>query len=619
MCGIAGLVGEADSERASTAVRAMVASLARRGPDAEGMEVWPEAVFGHRRLSIFDLSDAGRQPMLSPDRSIGVVFNGAIYNFQALREELERAGYRFQSRTDTEVLIHGYLHWGIDELVRRMRGMFAIGLWDARQRKLFLIRDRLGVKPLLYRIQGTVVAFASTARALRDAGQAESLDEQGIADFLEFGYVTEERSIYRGVRKVPPGHVMEWSREEMLSRSYWTPRQVENNGVSFEQAVEETESRFLEAVRLRLEADVPVGALLSGGVDSSLVCWAIARLGGRIKAFTIGTPGDTWDETPDAVETARLLGIPHQVIPVSSADAPDVEELVSAYAEPFACASALGMLRVSRAVRAEATVLLTGDGGDDVFLGYPEHRNFYRAQRIAALVPPGTLPVWKIARPLVPKVGPIRRGMHLIDYATGGVGAVARAHDGLPVFHREGLLGERLRDATVSQRQIAWSRHSATNLLGDFLEYDRHTRFVGEYLTKVDGGAMQYAVEARSPFLDHELWDYASTLPHALRMKNGTLKAVLREIARRRVSPKVATGAKRGFGIPVGRWLAGKWGGRFRDSFESSLLAEERLIDSKRVLDFWRRTSATGNVPNQLWYLFVLETWMRFEKSRKAR
>jgi asparagine synthase (glutamine-hydrolysing) len=330
MCGIAGYAGNRDRSHSESLVRAMMASLARRGPDGEGLESWSGATFGHRRLSIFDLSSAGRQPMLSEDRDIGVVFNGAIYNFLELRAELIQAGCRFRSNTDTEILIHGYREWGIDRLVRRLRGMFAIGLWDHPKRTLFLFRDRLGVKPLLYSAQGRTLAFASTARALRDAGLAAEIDDQAVLEFLEFGYVTDQRTIYRGVSKLPAATLLEWSEGEIKTREYWTPATVQEPAPSFEEAVEEVERLFLRAVELRLEADVPVGALLSGGVDSSLVCWAIAKLGGNVQAFTIGTPGDAWDETADARATAGQLKVQHQVIEVSPEDAPGVEELVSA-------------------------------------------------------------------------------------------------------------------------------------------------------------------------------------------------------------------------------------------------------------------------------------------------
>ncbi|MDT5293856.1 MAG: hypothetical protein QOJ76_736, partial [Acidobacteriota bacterium] len=372
MCGIAGLVGEGDGRAARGAVERMVRALARRGPDGEGVESWDGAVLGHRRLAIFDLSEAGRQPMNSADGAVSVVFNGAVYNFLELRAELEARGCRFKSRTDTEVLVEGYREWGMDALARRLRGMFAFGLWDARARKLFLVRDRLGVKPLLYAAStdGTL-AFASTVRALRRGGFAGEIDEQAVTEFLEFGYVTDDRAIYQGVRKVPAATILEWSEGgDVRAREYWSPPTV-NDAVdaaaklSFEEAVEETERLFLRAVEMRLHADVPVGALLSGGVDSSLVCWAVARLGGDVTAYTVGTPGDPWDETADAQATARALNVRHKVLNVSADDAPGVGELVAAYGEPFACASALGMLRVSRAVSPEAKVLLTGDGGDD--------------------------------------------------------------------------------------------------------------------------------------------------------------------------------------------------------------------------------------------------------------
>jgi asparagine synthase (glutamine-hydrolysing) len=596
----------------------MVRALERRGPDGEGVETWDCAVLGHRRLAIFDLSEAGRQPMTSADAQVSVVFNGAVYNWRTLRAELESRGIEFKSQTDTEVLVEGYRVWGIDALVRRIRGMFAFGLWDARARKLFLVRDRLGVKPLFYasRADGTL-AFASTARALRRAGFADAIDERAVAEFLEFGYVTDDRSIYEGVRKVPAATVLEWSEGGQLkSREYWAPPAADTESkVSFDEAVEEAERLFVRAVEMRLQADVPVGALLSGGVDSSLVCWAVARLGGDVTAYTVGTPGDPADETADARETAAALGVRHKVLDVSADDAPNVSELSAAYGEPFACASALGMIRVSRAVSREATVLLTGDGGDDVFLGYPEHRHFQLASRFARATPDWAARAWLSTRSGFPRVGPLKRAASLMNYAAGGLGAVAHTHDGLPTYRRMGMLGERLKDASVAQRSIEWSRESARDLLTEFLKYDRRTRFVGEYLTKVDGATMYHSLEARSPFLDQELWEFAAALPYALRMRGGASKAVLRELARRRLGGRVAAGRKRGFTVPVGRWVAGRWRAQVAELLRDSLVEKHGWIRADAALARLEESVRRGRAPNQLWYVYVLESWLRHEQS----
>jgi asparagine synthase (glutamine-hydrolysing) len=618
MCGIAGIAGFADKSAARDAAQRMTCALARRGPDGEGLEAWPLCVLGHRRLAIFDLSDAGRQPMLAADATVGVTFNGAIYNFRELRRDLAARGVAFHSQTDTEVLVEGYRAWGIDELVARLRGMFAFALWDERARRLFLVRDRLGVKPLVYvTTPEGGIAFASTVRALKAAAFVNELDEQAIVDYLEFGYVPDPRVVYRGATKVAAGEIVEWSAETgARARSFWTPPAVASEDApTFTEAVAETERLFLRAVELRLFADVPVGALLSGGVDSSLVCWAIAKLGGDVTAFTVGTPGDPWDETTDARATAAALGIKHQVLALSADDAPTVEEQVSAYAEPFACASGLGMLRVARAVKGEATVLLTGDGGDDVFLGYPEHKHFHLAQRLARRLPAAGARAWLAGGAHLPRVGPLRRAASFLNYATGGLGAVAAAHDGLPVYERQGLLGERLRGATVAQRGIPWSHGSARRVLTEFLDYDRRTRFVGEYLTKVDGATMHYALEARSPFLDQDLWEYAARLPYEVRLRGGQLKAILRELARRHLGERVARGRKRGFGVPVQRWLAGRWRTRLEELLTDSLVERHGWIDGRAARALLKQTAARGFVPNQLWYVFVLETWLRHERD----
>jgi asparagine synthase (glutamine-hydrolysing) len=619
MCGIAGLAGPGDRETAVTRVRQMTTTLARRGPDGEGVEVWGEAVLGHRRLSIYDLSDAGRQPMLSPDSAIGIVFNGAIYNFRELRVELEAQGYRFKSHTDTEVMVHGYDAWGLDRLLEKARGMFAFALWDDRKRTLFLVRDRLGVKPLVYSCQNGQIAFASTVRALRAAGFVDHVDDSALAEYLEFGYVTDQRSIYSGAHKVAAATIVEWSDSKLQTREYWRPPTPAKTQPSFDEAVAETERLFVQAVERRLFADVPVGSLLSGGVDSSLVCWAIQQLGGDVTAFTVGTPGDPWDETADARDTARRLGIRHEVLELTGEMEPNLDEMVSAYAEPFACASALGMLRVSKAVRGSATVLLTGDGGDDVFLGYPEHKHLLMAQKLARTLPGFVASGWRANREKIPQVGSLKRLSSFLNYSTGGLGAVACAHDGLPSYQKYGMLGERFNRVSVSHRDIAWSNESGRNVLAEFLEYDRAGRFVGEYMTKVDGATMFHSLEARSPFLDQDLWEFAASLSFELRLKGGRLKSVLRELARRKLGEQVASGRKRGFSIPVQRWLVGRWRKNLTELLRSSLLEREGVIDAGAVLARLDVAASRGWAPNQLWYIFVLESWLRHEEDSRNK
>lgn len=617
MCGIAGVIGNKNQDAAREKVSRMLEVLKRRGPNDTGIEVWDTAVFGHRRLSIFDLSAAGHQPMLSPERDIGVVFNGAIYNFRALRAELEARGCRFQSQTDTEVLIYGYREWGFDKLVSKIQGMFAVGLWDERRKTLFLVRDRLGVKPLAFAVSNDgEIAFASTVRALKAAGCGGDLDEKGVAEYLEFGFLTDDQSIYKNIEKVAAGEIVEWRGGKIEKREYWDLPPVSSaSKISFDEAVEETERLFLEAVEKRLQADVPIGALLSGGIDSSLVCWAIGKLGGDVTAFTVGTPNDEFDEANVAAQTAKLLGIKHQILEFSSEKPPNIGELVEAYAEPFACASALGMLGISREVKKSATVLLTGDGGDDVFLGYPEHRHFFLSGKIARQAPDFAAGLWLKTRGNIPQIGTLKRAVSFLDYSMGGLGAVGSARDGLPVYRQNNLLGERLRDVSLPHREMKWTIESGRNLLAEFLAYDRRTRFVGEYLPKVDGGTMFYALEARSPFLDAKLWEFAAKLPFALRLHKGKSKAVLREIVRRRIGERLAGGKKQGFIIPVQKWLTGHWRQPFTELLRDSLAEKEGWINVRSALELLENSIEKNQAPRQLWFIFVLESWLRFEKN----
>jgi asparagine synthase (glutamine-hydrolysing) len=614
MCGIAGMAGAGAGMR-SAEIDRMLQTLARRGPDGCGIHAWNEAVFGHRRLAIFDLTDAGRQPMLSPDGRIGVTFNGAIYNFGELRAELSARGYTFVSRTDTEVLIHGYDAWGIDGLVERLHGMFALALWDDRSRTLYLVRDRLGVKPLLFAINRGVLAFASTAAALADAGWAGDLDPQAVAEFLEFGFVTDDRCIYQGVRKLKAGHIAQWRDGILTVRRYWAPNTPQPSTISFEEAVEETERLLLRAVQLRLEADVPVAALLSSGIDSGLVCWAIKALGADVTAYTVGTPGDPWDESGDAVQTAGELGIAHRVLPLAAHSAPTIDDLIAAYGEPFACGSVLGMLAISNIVREHAKVLLTGDGGDDVLLGYPRNQHYFLAQRLARMLPPGSTTAWNSVRALIPKSGPARRAVHFMDYATSGFPAVISVWEGLPFYSEHHMFGERLANVKLAHHTAQPSVHAARHIMEDHLAFELRTYFVSEFMPKVDGSTMYHGLEARAPMLDQRLWEYASALPYGLRLRGGKLKAILREIARRRISARVANGVKRGFGVPVQRWLTTRWRADFENAFRDSVLETSGWIESEPVLRVMSTLKDGDTAPDQLWYLYVLEHWMRQQST----
>jgi len=591
----------------------MMGALARRGPDSEGFEAWPGVGLGHRRLSILDLSAAGHQPMLSDDRKTGVVFNGCIYNFLDLRAELEQQGCRFRSNCDTEVLVAGYRHWGIDDLVVRLRGMFAFALWDESKRTLFLVRDRLGVKPLVYYARNGEIAFASTVGALGAGGFQGPVDPASVLQFLEYGNVAGDQCIFQHSAKLPPATILEWRNGQASQRTYWSlPHWEDGDAVSitFDEAVEEAESLIVESTRLRLISDVPIAALLSGGIDSTLVCWALSRLNANLTAFTVGTPGDPSDETEHARQTARKLGIRHEVVELP-ADRPEMlREMEDAFSEPFASQSAQAMLRVSRAVKPKATVLLTGDGGDDVFLGYSFLHNAWLAQETAQKLPRPLASPLRVAAAGLPSIGPLRRLRRFVEYSTSGLSAYLQARDGLPYFEKYGILGERLQNLSLPQRNLAPSFDSARRLLSDVLSYQRQNHFLGEFMPKVDGGTMYYGIESRSPFLDQKLWEFAARLSPRLRFHGGELKAVLREIVRRRVDPGIASRPKQGFTVPVERWLAERWTGALDHLTRPTELERQGWVRKGSLDRPIQDARARRWVPTQLWFLLILEHWL---------
>lgn len=614
MCGIAGYVGPQGSTDVRLIAEQMLRTIAHRGLDGEGVENWSSAVLCHRRLAILDLSEAGRQPMLSADKQVGVVFNGCIYNFRDLRKELERDGHEFHSETDTEVLLNGFLKWGISDLVRRLRGMFAFAIWDDRSRTLYLVRDRLGVKPLIYAEAGGHIAFASTVDALHHASFGGNLDPQAVLEFLEFGFVTDASCIYSGIQKLAPAHILEWREGRSTLTRYWELPETKNNTIPFEQAVEETERLLIDSVRLRLNADVPIGVLLSGGIDSSLICWALAELGGAARTFTVATPGDPEDESLAAQTTARMLGVSNEVVAIAEDRADPFTELRNAYSEPFASSSALGLLRVSRTVKNHATVLLTGDGGDDVFLGYPFFLNAWRAQLLANRTPDLLANLWGVVRPAVKTIPWIKRAYNFLSYTFGGVGAYARVRLGIPYFEERDVFGPLLRGRQLEHRMIPDSIASGRRLLDDVLKFHQSKHFLSEFMVKVDGATMWHGLEARSPLLDHTVWEFAAQLPYSVRFHDGQLKAILREIARRRLGSTVANRRKSGFSIPADRWLLDRWSSKLWELADKSVAAEQGWFDQHALSETVALALRKQQTSPQLWHAVILENWLKSPK-----
>jgi len=615
MCGIAGWINpQAHADAVTARLRLMLDAMARRGPDGHGVHVGEGVALGHRRLAIFDLSPAGAQPMATPDGRVIVTFNGAIYNWLALRAILEAAGHHFRTQTDTEVLLLGYREWGIDGLLQRIEGMFAFGLWDADQGTMHLVRDRLGVKPLIFgRPTTDSICFASTPGALHAAGFGGGVNPHALGASLRLGYVPDEMCIWEGLEKLPPAHVLTWRAGSALTiRRYWDhPVAAPSRSISFEDAVEATEAALLEAVRLRLAADVPVGCLLSGGIDSSLVAWAASRLHAGVRSFTVATPGDPADESPVAAATAKRLGLPHDILPLD-AGLGSLDELVAAYTEPFGVSSALGLLKVSEAIRPHATVVLTGDGGDEGFLGYPEHLVFQTAERLAHATPLaaadllGGLTQWALRV----GAGPLRRPLRLVDYAMRGMAAVHDAQRSQWATEWHQCAGARL-DATLPPVASHDSPVAGCDLLRSYVSHQRRTAFIGEYLPKVDGGAMHHALEARSPFLDHNLWTLAGGLPHDVRLHGGQLKAVLRELARRHLGPELASARKRGFTIPAERWIATGAQPMMNRLLEDSPLVNGGWCTRAGVEQQVAIAQRDGRASTFTWHLLATDAWLR--------
>jgi asparagine synthase (glutamine-hydrolysing) len=610
----------------------MVDTLAHRGPD--GSDAWaePEAgiALGHRRLAIIDLTETGAQPMHSADGRYVIVFNGEVYNFQELRAELENRGHRFHGHSDTEVMLAAFLEWGPERAVERFTGMFAFALFDRQSRSLRLVRDRIGVKPLYWTIAGGTLLFGSELRALMAHPKfRKEVDREAIAAVVRYSYVPGPATVFKNVHKLPAGSILTMRPgAEPAIKPYWRLLDAvdaqRNAPMSFEDATDRLDKILRESVTHRLIADVPIGAFLSGGIDSSSVVAHMQAASSRpVRTFTIGFANAEFDETAYARDVARHLGTDHTEVVLEPDAALDlVRQAADWFDEPFADSSQLPSYLVAKITRRHVTVALSGDGGDEMFGGYPKYAMLARLWRYAGALP----------QPLRATFGRCVAGMP--EPLLRGLAAVmdpARAERLGEKARRLGaaLAAKDADHAVLALDEVGLDPHCVTGAAGalklapvpelgrtvpDFMSrmqlMDMLTFLPDDIMTKVDRCAMAVSLEAREPLLDHKLIEFVWSLPPAVKRGDGRPKALLRAMLGRYIPRQLIERPKRGFLIPLGEWLSGPLRGWAEELLSPSSLAKDGLFDVDRVRTIWSRhlsgaeTNATG-----LWNILMVRAW----------
>ena len=646
MCGICGDIDFLRDNVEPRRIKGMCHELRHRGPDDEGMvfirdgrsievgreDVLPEKMepfqvgLGHRRLSIIDLSQAAHQPMGNEDRTVWIVFNGEIYNFKNLRKDLEKRGHRFRSQSDTEVVLHGYEEWGA-ECLNRFRGMFAFAIWDGRRKRMFLARDRLGKKPLVYSWKDGRLIFASEIKAiLKVPGVDRSIDEDALNAYLTYQYVPAPRTIYKGIRKLPPGHYLmcEGGGGVKVER-YWRLQFGEaakgHRDVSGWSHVLREELE--ESVKLRLISDVPLGAFLSGGMDSSVIVGLMAKhMSQPVKTFSIGFQDEAYDELSHARVVSRHFGTEHHEFVVRPNALDILPKLVWHYNEPFADSSAIPTYYVAKMTRGHVTVVLTGDGGDESFAGYPR----YRWARWATLL---TRFPEAVRRQWMPDLIRSLAGFHWREpWLNRGADVLAALSPSEEKNYFELISVFRARDREAiytmdfAQRLEAEDPQSFMEEkfremgpdggLERLLYVDLHTYLPEDLLVKMDIASMANSLEARAPFLDHVFVERAAQIPFQLKMKGHERKFILKKAFSDLLPPSILHRKKMGFAVPVARWFR-----KDLREFVSTVLLETRTLNRgyfrkegiERLLN--EHTALRYDHSAKLWALLVLEFWFR--------
>lgn len=642
MCGIAGLIdrNRRDAAESLTArTRAMTDTLRHRGPD--GGEIWtdPQAGIGlgHRRLAIVDLSPTGVQPMHSADGRYVVTYNGEIFNYLELRAELLAQGVSFRGNSDTEVLLEGFVRWGIESTLAKAVGMFAIALWDRHARALWLIRDRLGVKPLYYAYAGTKLIFGSELKALRaDPEFRPTLDRDALAGYLRHGYVPGPSAIYAEARKLMPGQTLEWrDGAEPVLRTYWDARAKALEGrtrwaaaLDPRDAVERLDALLREAVRQRMIADVPLGAFLSGGIDSSTVVALMQAQSARpVKTFSIGFVEDGYDEADHARAVASHLSTDHTELYVAPEHAlAIVPRLAEWYDEPFADSSQIPTYLVAEMTRKHVTVALSGDGGDENFAGYSRYAYAGAVwDKVKRLPGPlrgfGAALIEAVGAPLLAGLGPLLpaglRGVRPTEKAAK-LAQVLRL-DSIDAVYRR-LVSQWPDPAAVTTggrepRGVLWDETLAADIpepVARMQLLDTLTYLPDDILTKVDRATMAVALEGREPLLDHRVVEYAWSLPPALKLRGGEGKWVLREVLKRYVPRSLTDRAKMGFGVPIDSWLRGPLRDWAEDLLDEKAMKADGLLDSAPIREAWNaHLSGTANMHYPIWTVLMFRAWQK--------
>ncbi len=625
MCGIAGLVDFDGPHAPESLVRAMCTAISHRGPDDEGVLAIPRqaspheprAILGNRRLSIIDVA-GGHQPIGNEDGTIWVVQNGEIYNFQELRDRLEASGHRFATRSDTEILVHLYEEMG-DDFVAELDGMFALALWDDRRKRLLLARDRFGKKPLLYAEAGGRLSFGSEFQAiLADPAIRRDIDYQALDEYLSFMSVPAPLTIYRQIRKLPPAHLLvRDAKRHHGSARYWSLGYQPKLQIDEEEAALEVRRLLTEAVRKRLVSEVPLGAFLSGGVDSSAVVAIMAGLiGDRVKTFSIGFDDPRFNELPHARRVAEMYGCDHHEFQVQPRAIDVVPTLVKHYGEPYADSSAIPSFYLAQLTRQHVTVALNGDGSDEVFGGYLWHLGSRLAERWQRVPAPLRGIAERMASGLAPlsrnRRSPIARFARFMSGA--GRPRAARYRQWLSVFTPE-LKAELYASPPPRHADpiaAIFSAAPSLDAVDAMLHADIEWYLPADLLVKVDIATMANSLEARSPFLDWRLTEFAARLPSSYKVKGNTSKYILKKAIAGLVPAANMHRPKLGFAVPVGPWLRGELKEMLADHILSSRFQSRGLFKPavvQRLFDAHQR--GAGDYAHHLWTLLMLELWFR--------